>query len=272
MVYKGGHHAHRTGSTVCLVLWHALIVATETIAHWPTGTAHCPCIDPFARDIALSTHTPAVGAGEDCNITRAGDRFCYPSSYGASKCAPHDSAATPECARLPEDEKPRWCQDLWCFVDPNDCINAHSASTLFPNATMGPRIGLELRVGLSFSYATCGYLDSYILGQRYAADFRSFVATLPSKRLRVSFPGDAATGYTVVGETPYPAGERAGKPEVAVGQGVGGTNRSGSILVFMESIMRDLQVPWEEVSFQSEWGPSIRFQHNQRIATPMHQA
>ena len=38
-----------------------------------------------------------------------------------------------------------------------------------------------------------------------------------------------------------------GTPKVPPRQGVGGTNRSGSVLVFMAKLLEESKVPWEEV-------------------------
>jgi hypothetical protein len=45
-------------------------------------------------------------------------------------------------------------------------------------------------------------------------------------------------------------------------RGIGGTNRSGSVLVFMDRLMRRLGVPWEEVAVSArsrEYSPSSSF-------------
>ena len=71
---------------------------------------------------------------------------------------------------------------------------------------------------------------------------------MPSGKIRVSFPGDSASQYTVVGSRNYPDGsERAGLRKVPIRGGLGGTNRSGSILAFMANIFDTNGIPWEEV-------------------------
>ena len=84
---------------------------------WPTGTATCPCINPWAAtyDLEIPATSASTGAA-NCDWTRQGDALCYPSSYGSSSCAAHDWTATSECSRV--DEKPAWCENLWCHVDP----------------------------------------------------------------------------------------------------------------------------------------------------------
>ena len=52
-------------------------------------------------------------------------------------------------------------------------------------------------------------------------------------RLRIGFPGDSASGYTIVGMNKFPDGSNKVEP----GKGVGGTDRSGSMLVFMDDMM-----------------------------------
>ena len=54
--------------------------------------------------------------------------------------------------------------------------------------------------------------------------------------------------YTIVGRKAYPIGTaEAGQLKVPIGQGVGGSNRSGAIPAFMDAVFQEHAIPWEEV-------------------------
>ena len=66
------------------------------------------------------------------------------------------------------------------------------------------------------------------------------------------------TTVTIVGLKSFPDGQ----PKVQPFRGVGGTNRSGSVLVFMDNLMGRLNVPWQEVAISArsrEYSPSSSF-------------
>ena len=67
--------------------------------------------------------------------------------YGSSECKAWDGDLEPFCAdssgnRLAH--APDWCEDQFCYVDPNNCDSIMSRSGMFPDAE------------LFYSYATCG--------------------------------------------------------------------------------------------------------------------
>ena len=228
------------------------VLSASGTATWPTGRADCPCIDPWSRDLVLNSHAPPSGSDAECAIRRSADLVCYDSSYGSSSCAEHDATPTPECARLEGSDKPAWCSHLWCWVDSQHCLAPHTpSSAFFPNATISSTSseGLPIRLPLAYSYETCGYLNKYVSAASQVDVIRQLATTRPSGKIRVSFPGDSASSYTVVGIRPYPdgAGSLAGQQKVPVGQGVGGSNRSGAVLVFMDEIFKEYNIPWEEV-------------------------
>jgi hypothetical protein len=135
-----------------MILLAIMSTSGQTTAHWPTGNARCPCIDPFSAsfDLNLGTHAPSVPSAS-CAITRA-DGFCYSATYGALACDDHDWNSSPECSIS---GAPSWCDDLFCWIDPSSCDRPHHPSSWFPNATIatGPNGN---RVPLRYSYETCG--------------------------------------------------------------------------------------------------------------------
>jgi len=78
-------------------------------------------------------------------------------------------------------------------------------------------------------------------------------------KLRVAFPGDSSSLYTLVGSSKlYPDGT----PKVVPGKGIGGTNRSGSVPVFFDTIFAELGVPWHEIAITErshEYSPTSSF-------------
>jgi len=235
-----------------------MLLATPAAAKWPSGgVGECPGIDPFARGVLLNNHTPrAAIAG--CDWERSSGRVCFPASYGASSCTTHDAETSPECM---VGDPPNWCTDHWCFVDPDDCDRPFAQSAYFGSATLPPA-GAEANattcapVGapLAFSYQTCGYIDSFSTsGDGLANVLRKFAVSTPGGKLRVAFPGDSSSKYTLVSyPARYPACvtpgcEKGGQFKVTQGGGVQGTNRSGAVVVFMANLFARYKVPWVEV-------------------------
>jgi len=195
-----------------------MLLLLATSLAWPQGNEQCPCINPFDSN-----------SSDPCNTVRQSDGRCFSASFGAEGCKAYDALETPEC--LDADEMPRWCSSKWCYVDVNNCNRTTWKSQFFPNND------------LFYSYGTCGYIDYYSLSSRRAAEFlRAHTNTYG--KLRVAFPHvDSSSGYTLVGLTPYDDG----RPKVTPGTGVGGTNRSGSVPVFMDRLLASERIPWEEI-------------------------
>ena len=200
-----------------LALALAALVQGNSLTH---GNAQCPCIDPWARSINLSTHDPQLESSEECRIQRHGDRHCFNAAYGSQGCLSYDLTATPECRYAPYGALPRFCEQRWCFVDPSNCERSpFSTSDYFSEATLGDR-------PLSRSYATCGFVSAYRLDPPTQIE-----RVLGESKLRIGFPQSYSFGLVT---TPP-------------GQGVGGTNRSGAVPLFMDSIFSASEIEWEEV-------------------------
>lgn len=158
------------------------------------GEVSCPCLDslPQLANLTVNTATnqkskAAVSGTErdpvdDClvaesvdRLQRLGERYCYPTDYGRSRCEAWDLYLEPECAgwegkgdawkSMPEHCKGTlmlreteecqelfqtsivslpWCKEPWCYVDPENCNLPKAESYYFPGK------------GLWYSYATCG--------------------------------------------------------------------------------------------------------------------
>jgi hypothetical protein len=80
----------------------------------------------------------------NCDGDTCYDSFCYPTSYGSSRCVPHDEGLDPFCAAA---DPPAFCGQPWCWVDLDDC-KSKSARRSNYYASDGLR--------LFYSYETCG--------------------------------------------------------------------------------------------------------------------
>eukprot|EP00971_Amphidinium_carterae_P196616 3901958-Amphidinium_carterae.1 len=147
---------------ICLLACLLEVAASQAAG---AGSTACPCADPFSDASLLSQ----VGSG-DCLQTVSG--VCLPLDYG-SACSEWDAATEP-CLGI---DVPPWCTSQWCYVDPDTCERPHVASTLW-----------NLSEPVAFSYETCGSLDHYT-----SVDH---VATLQRRSLRITYPGNAGSGYT----------------------------------------------------------------------------
>ena len=187
------------------------------------GSPACPCIDPWA---ATSFATPAAQTAFDGAQCRQGTHggqnvggdatSCLSADYGSSACSSWDQQLSPECVNaqglVPDSGQPDWCASKWCYVDAHNCARPNSHSTMaWPDVTGLPADGL------AFSYETCGNVDSYSASKHYAA--------LKGRHLRVSYPGDSSTGYTLFTTT--------------------GGRKDGSFVQFMRDIAAEAEFTWE---------------------------
>ena len=134
----------------------------------------------------------------------------------------------------------------WCWVDADQCQRAYELSGHFTNVTVAG-------APLAYSYATCGYLDTFTSTPR--EQVLEFLASIGRSKLRIGMPSDSGSGYTLVGSKTY----EDGTPKVPRGGGVGGTNRSGSYAVFVDDLLRIHGIEWEEAPISGrskEFSPS----------------
>lgn len=76
---------------------------------------------------------------------------------------------------------PDWCGARWCYVDAETCQRPMDPSDVQPGSAGS---------SLSYSYETCGNLNAYSEVRHYK--------TLRGQHLRVSYPSDSGSGYTLV--------------------------------------------------------------------------
>ena len=129
---------------------HSEVVADHCLTVGaPDALDSCPCIStPVPHPYALD--------GEDAGsvgVSIGGAIVAYPTGYGMSACAPHDSVLGPSCADetgAPFADAAAWCSSNWCFVDPANCEGVDgdvTASSYFHRDGEDPV--------LFYSYGTC---------------------------------------------------------------------------------------------------------------------
>lgn len=251
--------------------WHRMMLVSilATVDAWSNGGSDCPCIDLWSENLVLGDNTPIDQAvGCDIEYSVAAQHLCYPASYGNGGCAAYDSAGL-GCNVA---EPPVWCTLKWCYVDPSNCMRPHQSSTWFTSARLQTQnssgSGCAPDRKITYSYQTCGDRDSFSASVEGAYSLlRTYAAQQPSGKLRVTLPGDSGSQYTLVGTRDYPGtGQRQGA-KVEPFQGVGGTNRSGSVPVFMNNIFDRGNIPWEEVPLSA---PSRAFSPRSSFSACVH--
>ena len=103
------------------------------------GSSGCPCISSGA----------AFGVSGELRPSISGETYNYGSDYGMSTCAAHDSGRAPFCAAADSSENPGWCEDSWCYIDPNQCDQGLPP---FQSAYFDD---------LYYSYQTCGTQNTF---------------------------------------------------------------------------------------------------------------
>ena len=203
-----------------LRLW-LLAVVPSALAQVPDGhpgSTECACIDPFTNH--------SMFADVSCALTRTSDgsNACFGVTYGSQGCRKYDdvpqgatASNTTECTPRLDHTPPPWCSAAWCWVDTSNCTRPKDTTSFFAGSAWS---------GLTFSYETCGNVNEFSDGGR--TDF------LNGLDLRVSFPGNSGSGYTI---TTVPVGV----------PGVAGTRRDGSVVRFWDQLARDYRMTWREV-------------------------
>ena len=189
-----------------------VLVAATAIAQVPDGhpgSTECACIDPF-------NHSALDG---NCPLRRATDGVCYAApGYGGLGCRRYDlTSPTAECTARLDHVPPLWCDASWCWVDPRNCTRPKDTTHFFRGTPYAD---------LTFSYETCGNVNEFSDVGRTEA--------LQGVELRVSFPGNSGSGYTI---TTVQEGA----------MGVGGTRRDGSVVRFFAQLAQDYGATWREV-------------------------
>jgi len=83
------------------------------------------------------------------------DLVAYPATVGGS-CEAWEDTTHPDCLKK-DGERPAWCSDKWCFVDPCKC-----KTKVAPKAVMPANQFMRFQGKTAYwSYATCGSVDSW---------------------------------------------------------------------------------------------------------------
>jgi len=105
------------------------------------GMEDCRCIGHAGKDGIAKLH---INDTHEVN---------YPADVGGN-CAAWEAAAHPACK---QEEKPSWCLQKWCWVDPCTCKTKTP-----PKATMDANSALQFQGMIAhWSYETCGSVDTW---------------------------------------------------------------------------------------------------------------
>ena len=153
------------------------------------GASTCPCVDPYPYLYEVQRQNN--GTLNECVFAKSGS--CMPISYGSRGCQPYENTTDPQCADpsgVPYENRPPWCPMSWCYVDASNCNRKPAETAVFPDAYYQP--GPEsTKQTLHYSYETCGFSNKFAVEPH-----EKYLRKLP--KLRVSFPGDSGSGYTIV--------------------------------------------------------------------------
>lgn len=131
------------------------------IASWAVARPPAPRLDLF-RFVTFTVTDFARSPGQllifVSSVIRLSLTLALPPPCLAEYIAACSASAAPQ---------PVWCEDSWCYVDPNNCTMPMSKSKYFPDS------------GLYYSYETCGFVDLYSKPQLD-----------PTRNLRVTYMGD----------------------------------------------------------------------------------
>ena len=187
----------------------ALLVGAAAGWDHPAGSPSCPCVDPWVDAAPLngSCRPLKINRERHHGVLELTD-VCVPPDYGAGSCQAWDNATfnTPcmsEDGVLHDSGQPEWCTARWCYVDAATCERP-----MDPSDAVGTDAA---NAGLTYSYETCGNLNSHSSDRHYEY--------LRGRHLRVSYPGDSGSGYTVLTKA--------------------NGDKAGSVVDFMQQIARE---------------------------------
>ena len=163
-----------------LLLHIALVGGSQQVVAFGKGgpgRPECPCTrSPSAQvqkvDCGLSFAVngtcvvvpkfASAGFGDDSNVQSA----LYPGDYGLS-CQTHKEPAQKDCfdlsanVELPAAQRAGWCDNSWCYVDPNNCTVEPKTSTYWGGDVSQVCVPGVPNCPLYYSYATCDGIDGY---------------------------------------------------------------------------------------------------------------
>ena len=192
------------------------------------GSPACECVDPWAgaapQGLAGPCRNATLGTQHRGGIMND-VRLCLPQNYGASYCRPWDEDVVNECVGADgtalDSGPPDWCGSSWCYVNASTCQRPHESTDMLWEE--------GAPAGLTFSYETCGNMDTYTNRKHYRS--------LRGKHLRVSYPGDSSLGYDM-----YTANASCPHTEDVTCTGT----KDGSVVRFMRDLAREAQFTWQE--------------------------
>ena len=152
------------------------------------------CLPALSMPLEGSELCPCINASDD--------------AYGRG-CRAHDTSGDrfSECNST---LAPQWCSDMWCYVDPANCLATNQVSNIDNR--------------LSWSYTTCGYRDLFSLS--------NITESIRGQTLRGVF----------IGNTGGWKGNYCSKGQICVNRGNGPTQRIFDLLSASAGFMLDQQM------------------------------
>ena len=178
MVNERAKQTVNAALVVMLAGWPNSATAQDVWDQALQGSPACACIDPWVgywddgqnRDITLERDTATGSAATTVSLQ---------PGYGGGSCQQWDIALENMCidsnGHPPAAGQPAWCESKWCYVNATTCERPHRLSALDWQSYPVPP------TGLTYSYETCGNVDTYF------QDTYLYNA-LRGKHLRVSSP------------------------------------------------------------------------------------
>ena len=118
-----------------------LLAAPAAVLAQSPGNSQCPCIDPWAHSLNVSTHDPGPAASISCRIQRNSDGACFNATFGSEGCSRYDLTAAPECVYAPFGALPGFCEQQWCYVRGRCSTHLYSQCTSTQDRRLDHRRG-----------------------------------------------------------------------------------------------------------------------------------
>jgi len=126
------------------------------------GDQKCRCIgiEHLLGEISVNAEKSflQIPAGQLADIKFPAKVTKFPADAGAT-CQAWDDGRHPECVSKNETDRPEWCTQKWCYVDPCTCDMdvPPKQSKYLPGAVFQG-------IPVYYSYSTCGSVDTWTLG------------------------------------------------------------------------------------------------------------
>lgn len=173
------------------------------------GEQKCRCIgiDHLLGEMVVNAgHSPTEGsfqqimaapASQLANVKFPSKVTKFPADAGAT-CQAWDNGRHPECSSKNETDRPAWCSQKWCYVDPCTCDldTPPKVSKYLPGAHFQG-------IPVYYSYSTCGQVDTWTASHHKSACVNQKTETdCVAHKDRCSWTGGKCLGKELLGHCP----------------------------------------------------------------------